>query len=90
MEHRASNVYTHSFSPQNLSNTAGLLKKLNAWFPGEFKAVDDPPLYRRQDTIVVKATRKVSAVLDCVTNIRARCLMFAPPFCRPLAKWSLK
>ena len=82
-------MHTHiAFSPQNLSN--GLLQKLNVWFPGEFKAVVEPPLHIRNDTIVVQATRKVSAVLYFAMDLTAPQSMFAPPLCRLLAKWLLK
>lgn len=54
-------LYTlaHGLAPQNPSNT-GLLRQLNVWFPGEFRAIVDPPLYARADTTVVQATHKVS------------------------------
>ena len=48
---------------QNATNTGGLLRHLNVWFPGEFRSNKDPPLHARNDTTVVQATHKVSAML---------------------------
>ena len=48
---------------QNPTNTGSLLSQLNVWFPGEFRSIVDPPLYAREDTTVVQATHKVSAML---------------------------
>jgi len=47
----------------------GLLRQLNAWFPGEFRSIADPPLYARDDTTVVRATHKVSTMLGVVSNL---------------------
>ena len=45
-----------------------LLRRLNVWFPGEFRAIADAPLHARADTTVVKATHKVRPVLGVVAN----------------------
>ena len=48
---------------QNPSNTSALLRQLNVWFPGEFRAIVDTPLYARGETTVVQATHRVSPML---------------------------
>ena len=54
-------TYSPWFAPQNPSGTTGLLRQLNTWFPGEFRAIADAPLYARAETTVVQATYKVSS-----------------------------
>ena len=44
-----------------LTENEGLLKQLNTWFPGRFRAAVGTPLYAHDDTTVVRATHKVSS-----------------------------
>ena len=51
---------------QNLSTDHdGLLRQLNMWFPGKFRAALGTPLYVHDDTTVVRATHKVRD--ECLT-----------------------
>ena len=53
-------------SVQNLSTDHdGLLRQLNMWFPGKFRAALGTPLYVHDDTTVVRATHKVRD--ECLT-----------------------
>ena len=61
--HKHTHAHTSRFCMQNPSNTGGLLRHLNVWFPGEFRSNKDPPLHARNDTTVVQATHKVSSML---------------------------
>ena len=57
--YRAAVTFKPDFASQNPSNARGLLRQLNVWFPGEFRAIADAPLYSRGETTVVQATHKV-------------------------------
>ena len=66
-----------AFASQDPSNMRGLLRQLNTWFHGEFRSIAEPALYARDDTTVVQATHKVSAMLVVVPNIRdCKCTFF--------------
>ena len=54
-------TYAPGFTLQNPLGTAGLLRQLKTWFPGEFRAIADAPMYARGETTVVQATHKVSS-----------------------------
>ena len=51
-------ISLHNVSTDN----EGLLRQLNTWFPGKFRAASGNPLYAHDETKVVLATHKVSSV----------------------------
>ena len=53
------------------------MRQLNAWFPGEFRAIADAPLYEHGETTVVHAKHKVGAMPDWVDAVRTVALKFA-------------
>ena len=52
----ATQISLQSLSTEN----EGLLRQLNNWFPGKFRAAVGTPLYAHDDTTVLRATHKVS------------------------------
>ena len=44
------------------TDNEGLLRQLNTWFPGKFRAASGDPLYAHDETKVVLATHKVSSM----------------------------
>ena len=57
-------------SLQQLSTeNEGLLRQLNKWFPGKFRAAVAEPLYSHDDTTVVRSTHKVISVLDVLAML---------------------
>ena len=64
-----------------------LLRQLNEWFPGEFRAIADAPLYEHGETTVVQATHKVGAMPDWAKGMRGFDLQFCSVMCSLQAKW---